>query len=279
MKFTELNSEEPITNNFSMQGIINHEEVMNLFDISEKSENDSGLRVPDKPLSETRPTYVFLTDPYNLAKDIPESYSTTPKDVFLSRAIFETAQNELSRIVEDSDPEERFSGIDAGFMGIIRRDPLQEKSGYFPEGKAYTEEEYVELKKAKVDVFVQAGHGVLFPDGSWMTGLASQKFHGHIEHGSCALCPKTRYNFNPDKFWGKSGPNVPVDQHVFGPPEGPPCSLSPTQERRLQFNQENQRAKYDRTRQVMVEQESKRARKAQESLVAFDRDNAQLMEH
>jgi len=43
MNFTELNSEEPITNNFSMQGVIKHEEVMNLLDISEKSENDSGV--------------------------------------------------------------------------------------------------------------------------------------------------------------------------------------------------------------------------------------------
>jgi len=258
-----------------MWGSINHEQFINLASLSA---NASVMRVPDRPLSETRPTYVFLTDPYDLAKDIPESYGTTPKDVYLSRAIFETAEEQLHRIVEDSNPEERFSGIDAAFMGIIRRDPLEEKSGYFPEGKAYTEEESMELKKPKVDVFVQAGHGVVFPDGSWMTGLASQKFHGHMDYGSCALCPKTRYNFNPDKFWGKSGPNVPVGQHVFGPPGGPPRSLSPTQEQRLQFNQENKRAKYDRTRQVMVEQESKRARKAQDSLEAFDRDHAQLLE-
>ena len=112
-----------------------------------------------------------------------------------------------------------------------------------------------------------------------MSGLACDQFYGHMEYGSCALYPKTGYNFNPDKFWGMSGYNVPFDQKVFGPPEGPPRSWSPTQENRYVTNQLTSYAKYRNIRQSMVELESKRARKAKESLDVFDRANANLMSH
>ena len=239
----------------------------------------NGPRVEDRPLSETRPTYVFLIHPGNVPQDIPDSYGELPKDVNLSRAIFQTAENELRRICEDSCPEERFV-VHASFMVLVRRDPLVEKESLFPEGFKYSAEEVLELKKPTVDVFVESGHGVQFPDGSWMSDLASNQFHGHMEYGSCCLCPKTGYMFNPDKFWGMSGNHVPNQQHVFGPPEGSTGGnrWSPTEDCNV-ATRATRRAEYDRIRQVIVQHERERARKAQESLDAFDRDHAQLMEH
>ena len=40
----------------------------------------------------------------------------------------------------------------------------------------------------------------MFPDGSWMTAMPSEQFTGHMDNGACALCRKTGYEFNPDKF-------------------------------------------------------------------------------
>jgi hypothetical protein len=98
----------------------------------------------------------------------------------------------------------------------------------------YTEEELEELEKRTVDVYVPWGHGVQFPDGSWMSSLSCDHFHGHMDYGFCALCPKTGYNFNPDKFWGMSGYKVPrrSSVHHKDPPEAgqllKKTALSPT---------------------------------------------------
>lgn len=239
----------------------------------------NGRRVEDRPLSETRPVYVFLIHHDNVPQDIPESYGQLSKDVHLSRAIFQSAEDELRRICEDSCPEERFV-VDASFTVLVRRDPLFEKESLFPEGFKYSAEEVLELQKPTVDVFVESGHGVQFPDGSWMSGLASDQFNGHMEYGSCCLCPKTGYMFNPDKFWGMSGNDVPNQQRVFGPPEGFTGGnrRSSTEECNVD-TLATRRAEYDRIRQVMVKHERERASKAQESLDAFDRVHAQLMEH
>ena len=70
----------------------------------------------------------------------------------------------------------------------------------------------------------------MFPDGSWMTAMPSEKFTGHMDNGACALCPKTGYKFDPDKFWEKTGYS-PVDQRTFRPPDGRPPSPPRTNDR------------------------------------------------
>ena len=87
--------------------------------------------------------------------------------------------------------------------------------------------------KPTVDVFIPLGHGVLFPDGPWMTAMPSGQFTGHdMDSRSYVLCPKTGYDFNPHQFWGSpTGYTVPDDQRNFGPPEGYPPSPKRRSER------------------------------------------------
>lgn len=243
----------------------------------------NGCREEERPLNETRPAYVFITEPGNVPQDIPESFGVLARDVILSRKVFESAEDELERIcllAGSFDEKERFEAVDASLKVLVRRDPLLEKEAYFPETFKYSADEKLELEKRIVDVFVPSGHGVLFPDGSWMSALASDQFHGHKDYGKCTLCPKTGYNFNPDKFWGMSGHEVPHNQHAFGPPAGSSGETRWTHTDHYEFNKlgtESSRAEYETVRQDMVERESNRARLAQESLESYDRANAQHM--
>ena len=112
-----------------------------------------------------------------MATDVHESHRSLPPRRGLSEAIFLAASRELSRICRDS-------ATVADLAVIVRQDPFREQGKYFLDGKTYTMEQRAELSKPTVDVYVPRGHGVLFPDGLWMTAIIPvNQFTCHMDYG------------------------------------------------------------------------------------------------